>query len=120
MGGLSPAKNAPSVGFVYFYIPHETQRLAQTTKAAREAGARAPRGQLFLAFTTCHSKLVLTSYSQVARHHLPDSCFLFIWLSMSMDNAALLLYSEMAFITVVFAPIAQFECTSTLTSTKVD
>lgn len=49
VGGPSPAKKAPSVGFVYFCVPHETQRLARTTKqlgrqalALPEVGSIAP------------------------------------------------------------------------------
>lgn len=49
VGGPSPAKKAPSVGFVYFCVPHKTQHLAQTTKqpgrqalALPEVGSIAP------------------------------------------------------------------------------
>lgn len=32
VGGPGPAKKAPSVGFVYFCVPHDTERLAERTK----------------------------------------------------------------------------------------
>lgn len=63
VGGLSPAKKAPSVGFVYFCVPHETQAPGSNDRAAREAGTRTPRGRLDRTLSASQAKLCLSVYN---------------------------------------------------------
>lgn len=75
VGGPSPAKKAPSVGFVYFCVPHETQRLAPTTEAAggREVGPFSPRGRLD--HTLCFSSYIPSLRLQCSSFSSPHPVF---------------------------------------------